>query len=123
MTTGPSKLKSLRSIKRQSVRVSQESLVTTRLVQEGHRMLLVEPSAEHLDVTAWAADNRGWIEERLLEHGGLLLRGFAVPDSAAFQQLARAITPELLDYVERAAPRKQVVGQVFTSTESSLFSR
>lgn len=117
MSTGPSKLKSLKSIKRQSIRVSQDSLVTTSPLVPGHRLLLIEPGADHVDVMAWAAEQRGWIEEKLLEHGGLLLRGFAVPDSAAFQQLARVITPDLLDYVERAAPRKQVLGKVFTSTE------
>ncbi|MEZ4361972.1 MAG: TauD/TfdA family dioxygenase [Kofleriaceae bacterium] len=111
------KLKSLKSIKRQSVRVSQASLITTRLVDEHHRMLLVAPSAEHLDLVAWAADNRAWIEEHLLAHGGLLFRGFAVPDAEAFQRVARAISPDLLDYVERAAPRKEVTSKVFTSTE------
>jgi len=117
MSTGPSKLKSLKSIKRQSIRVSGASLVRSSALAEGHRLLLLEPSADGVDLAAWAADNRARLEDRLLEHGGLLFRGFAVPDSAAFQELARAISPDLLDYVERAAPRTQVVGKVFTSTE------
>jgi alpha-ketoglutarate-dependent taurine dioxygenase len=117
MTNDPAKLKNLKAIKRQTIRVSQQSLVASRILADGHRVLLLEPGAHHVDLLAWAAENRTWIEDRLLEHGGLLFRGFAVPDATAFQQLARAICPELLDYVERAAPRKQVVGQVFTSTE------
>jgi alpha-ketoglutarate-dependent taurine dioxygenase len=117
MNDGPSRLNSLTSIKRQSVRVDQGSLVASRTLLEGHRLLLLEPAVDHLDLAAWAAANRGWLEHRLLEHGGLLFRGFDVPDSAAFQSVARAISPDLLDYVERAAPRKLVVGKVFTSTE------
>jgi alpha-ketoglutarate-dependent taurine dioxygenase len=107
----------LKSVKRQSVRVSASSLVRSRVLAEGHRVLLLEPAADSVDLAAWAADNRGWLDDRLLEHGGLLFRGFAVPDSAAFHQLAQVMSPDLLDYVERAAPRTQVVGKVFTSTE------
>jgi alpha-ketoglutarate-dependent taurine dioxygenase len=117
VTNATPKSKTLTSIKRQSVRVSPASLVATRPLAAGHRLLLLEPAADHIDLTAWAADNRAWLEARLLEHGGLLFRGFAIADGAAFQDLARAISPDLLDYVERAAPRKQVVGKVFTSTE------
>ena len=117
MSNATSKLNSLKSIKRQPIRVSQASLVASRALAEGHRLLAIEPDAGEVDLAAWAADNRAWIEARLLEHGGLLFRGFAVPDSAAFQDVARAISPDLLDYVERAAPRKQIADKVFTSTE------
>lgn len=117
MTQNIAKSRDLRSIKRQSVRVSQASLVVPRPLLEGHRLLLLEPGADGIDLLAWATDNRAWLEDRLVEHGGILFRGFAVPDSTAFRTLARTVTPDLLDYVERAAPRKQVTDKVFTSTE------
>ncbi|WP_438010594.1 TauD/TfdA family dioxygenase [Sorangium sp. So ce321] len=117
MKAGSPRLKSLNDVKRQSIRLSQASLVKSRPLQEGRRLLLVEPSADTIDLAAWARDNRSWVEEHLLRHGGLLFRGFALPDAAAFQEVAAAISPDLLDYVERAAPRSQVAGKVFTSTE------
>ncbi|MGW3816955.1 TauD/TfdA family dioxygenase [Streptomyces sp. NPDC005046] len=67
-----------------------------------------------------------WIDayrERLLSaldrYGVLLFRGFAVPDPDAFGRAARALSPELLGYLERAAPRNEVADKVFTSTELS----
>lgn len=67
-----------------------------------------------------------WIDahrERLLaaldRYGVLLFRGFGVPDPEAFGRAARAFSPELLDYLERAAPRHEVADKVFTSTELS----
>ena len=55
MSNATSKSKNLTSIKRQSVRVSPASLVATRPLAEGHRLLLLEPSADHIDLAAWAA--------------------------------------------------------------------
>jgi alpha-ketoglutarate-dependent taurine dioxygenase len=111
------KFKSLSSVKRQSIRLSQDSLVKTRALQEGKRLLRVEPNAEAIHLAAWARDNRAWIDHHLFAHGGLLFRGFDVHDAAAFREVAGAVSPDLLDYVERAAPRTQVTSKVFSSTE------
>jgi alpha-ketoglutarate-dependent taurine dioxygenase len=47
----------------------------------------------------------------------LLFRNFAIDSSSQFQQFARALVPDLLDYLERAAPRREVAKNIFTSTE------
>jgi alpha-ketoglutarate-dependent taurine dioxygenase len=79
--------------------------------------LVIEPRAAGLNLAAWAQNNREFIEHKLLERGALLFRGFKVERVAHFEQFALAISGELLDYRERAAPRKEVGSRVYTSTE------
>jgi alpha-ketoglutarate-dependent taurine dioxygenase len=52
-----------------------------------------------------------------MKHGALLFRGFEMESVARFELLARAVSQDLLDYNERAAPRTQVGKNIFTSTE------
>lgn len=103
---------------RRTVRVSQQEIVRTGFLPgcEGFP-LVVEPAMENVQLLGWARDRREWIEERLLAHGAILFRGFGVESVEAFQEVARAVCGELLDYLERAAPRREVSRQVFTSTE------
>jgi alpha-ketoglutarate-dependent taurine dioxygenase len=79
--------------------------------------LLIEPQAKGLNLASWAESNREFIERQLLLSGALLFRGFKVDDASQFEQVARAISGELLDYHERAAPRREVGSRVYTSTE------
>ncbi|MFT7773022.1 TauD/TfdA family dioxygenase [Roseateles sp.] len=61
---------------------------------------------------------RGRIDDALLTVGGVLLRGFAVPDVAAFQGFASAFGHPLLKYEFASTPRSAVSSQgVYTSTE------
>lgn len=104
--------------RRRVVRQSQDDLVRFGSLEgcEGFP-LVVEPNAENVSLSGWAAACRERIEALLLERGALLFRGFRVGSVEAFQEVARAVTPDLLDYRERAAPRREVTGKVYTSTE------
>ncbi|HEX6862759.1 MAG TPA: TauD/TfdA family dioxygenase, partial [Thermoanaerobaculia bacterium] len=88
---------------RRTVRVSEESLVRTGPLEAGGPALplRVEPNVEGLDAVTWAGQHRPWIEDRLAEHGALLFRGFGIDSIERFQEVARAVTPDLLDYRER----------------------
>jgi alpha-ketoglutarate-dependent taurine dioxygenase len=79
--------------------------------------LVVRPEVEGVDLVAWARAARLEIEALLLRHGCVLFRGFAVAGVDDFGRFARVFAPELLDYRERAAPRREVAERVFTSTE------
>lgn len=79
--------------------------------------LVVHPTADDLDAVAWARANVDWIEEKLLQHGGILFRGFALDGAQACEQFAAAITPQLLNYVEGSSPRLVLGEKVYTSTE------
>jgi alpha-ketoglutarate-dependent taurine dioxygenase len=103
---------------RKAVRLSTDDLVTAGPMPDGTTFpLLVEPRVADLNPITWAGDRRALIESWLLAHGAVLLRGFAVASAEQFREVARTVTPGLLDYQERAAPRVEVAKNVFTSTE------
>jgi alpha-ketoglutarate-dependent taurine dioxygenase len=107
-----------RSLRREAVRLSPQALVkTSYLDPEEAFPLVLEPDVESLNLSAWARGNQEFIEGQLLKHGALLFRNFNIDGVAQFEQFSRAIAPDLLDYVERAAPRKEVGSQIYTSTE------
>jgi alpha-ketoglutarate-dependent taurine dioxygenase len=53
----------------------------------------------------------------ILEHGGILFRGFPVREAADHQALIDAIGAKPMDYTYRSTPRTRVAGAVFTATE------
>lgn len=98
-----------------SVEWVRESLLDA---EQGY-LKIVEARRPGLALDAWIAGHRAELETALVERGGVLFRGFAVPDAGAFSAAVRALSPNLLDYLERAAARQEVAHRVFTSTEFS----
>ncbi len=60
---------------------------------------------------------RGAAETHITGSGGLLFRGFAVPDPAGFRAFARGFGHPLLSYDFGSTPRSRVVEGVYSSTE------
>lgn len=96
----------------------------TSFINEEKIPMLVEPSTENaqnknLDALVLESfDNREFLHTKLLEHGALLFRGFAVESAADFELFARAFSgKELLDYAGGVSPRIELGGGVYTSTE------
>ncbi|WP_035799573.1 TauD/TfdA family dioxygenase [Kitasatospora mediocidica] len=94
-------------------------LVTATAVDPQPFLLQVEALDAGLRLDSWAREHQAQLLTELDRHGALLLRGFAVHSAEDFGSAARAFSPELLDYLERAAPRTEVADRVFTSTELS----
>lgn len=90
---------------------------TSFLDNAPHLPLVVEPESDAFNLTDWARDNRPWIDEHVLRHGGLLFRGFPVADQQAFESFVAAVTTKVLNYVERSTPRTHLSHSVYTSTE------
>jgi alpha-ketoglutarate-dependent taurine dioxygenase len=104
--------------RRRVVRLSQEDLIKMNCLDPEKRFpLVIEPQAADLNLVVWAENNHQLIEHKLLEWGAVLFRGFEVDGVSQFERFARAISGELLDYRERAAPRREVGSRVYTSTE------
>lgn len=76
-----------------------------------------ENSAEANDLSNLIACNNVELTNQLLKHGALLFRGFKVADANTFERVSAAGTPKLLAYTGGGSPRKQVEGNVYTSTE------
>ncbi|MGA9773066.1 MAG: amino acid adenylation domain-containing protein [Blastocatellia bacterium] len=111
-----SALNRLKNVKRKVITISGESLIKTELLQSGERLpLVIQPSAEDIDLPELAGSIRPLIESRLHEHGALLFRGFNLRSAAEFENAARAICPTLYgDYGD--LPREGVGGNIYSST-------
>lgn len=104
--------------RRRAVRVSTQELVESSRLQPGSRLpLLVKPAVDAVDLVNWASGHREELASWLLEHGAVLFRGFDVDSVERFRAVTEAISPGLLEYRDRAAPRVQVSAGVYTSTE------
>lgn len=77
--------------------------------------LVVTASGDEL--VAWHRRNRDWVDERLLEHGAVLFRGFDIATQERFQGAVEALGGEALSYVDGNSPREKLGGGVYTSTE------
>src|ERR1041385_5611320 len=99
------------------VKIGRADLTATSYLNERQFPLVVTPAIEGVSLPAWAAENRDWIDRQLLLHGAILFRGFNVESVERFRAFAAAVSNELLDYRERAAPRVQVAERAFTSSE------
>lgn len=117
MSEPASPFNKFKAVKRQAVRLTQEELVRMGPLDPNEKFLLIEPNTEHLNLLTWGESNRELIDRKLLEHGAILFRGFSVEFAPQFREIAGAVSGELLDYQERAAPRIQVQKGVYTSTE------
>lgn len=117
MSQQTSPFNKFKTVKRQAVRISQEEIVRQSPLAQNERFIVIEPNAESLNLLAWGESNRELIDRKLLAHGAILFRGFKVDSTQQFRAIAGAISGELLDYQERAAPRIQVQKGVYTSTE------
>ncbi|MCZ7438685.1 TauD/TfdA family dioxygenase [Micromonospora sp. WMMC241] len=91
--------------------------VTRRTLGPDGFVLLVEAAVPDLDLAGWLAGRRAELLADLDRHAAVFFRGFDVRSADDFGRAARAVGPELLGYLERAAPRHEVADKVFTSTE------
>lgn len=84
-------------------------------VQSGNFPFMIRPKGE-MDVLAWAEENRDELNNLLLQHGALLLRGFDIGGAELFNKMFSAISGEAMAYSNRTSPREQVYNNVYTST-------
>ncbi|HEV2148333.1 MAG TPA: TauD/TfdA family dioxygenase [Longimicrobiaceae bacterium] len=119
-TTNPGApgLKSIGAIKRRTAVASEESVTRSHpMFPDGGVPLVVEPAADDVDLVSWARAEAKRLDAQLLEHGGILFRGFRMETPDDFERFIAAVSGELLEYRERSSPRSQVSGNVYTSTE------
>lgn len=94
-----------------------DSVRTGSVIEGSPLPLLVEPRTPGLDLATWLEAQRERVDGWLLEHGGVLFRGWGVDSADSFHAVARASSRELLTYTERSSPRSLVREHVYTSTD------
>ena len=93
-------------------------LVTEEYLQSGCGLpLVITPATAGVGLIDWARSNREFLEERLLQMGGILFRNFGLKTAEEFEQLIETVSGKLLDYSYRSTPRTLVSGRIYTSTE------
>jgi alpha-ketoglutarate-dependent taurine dioxygenase len=96
----------------------QERLVNLGYLESDKTLpLVVQPCGDDLNLMTWAGDNREFIAKLLSKHGGILFRNFGVSGVAEFENFIQVICGELMGYLDRATPRHQVSGNVYTATD------
>ena len=82
--------------------------VTTSFLDDKTKLPLVlsplfDDSLEFL--CQWLVANRSWVEDKMLQHGAVLIRGFAVDSPPDFEQAISALQPNLCDSYRGTSPR------------------
>lgn len=79
--------------------------------------LLITLKDSMFDLKDFINDNKGFLENKLLLHGGILFRGFDISTKEKFQSLVNGTCDSLMNYTEGASPRTKLAQKVYTSTE------
>ncbi|RKS28226.1 alpha-ketoglutarate-dependent taurine dioxygenase [Pseudomonas sp. WPR_5_2] len=118
MSIVPPPSRALGGVRRKAMNVSEQQLVSERLLSPDHALpLVIEPAVSGVDLVAWAAKERENLEQKLLQYGAILFRGFSVLSVEQFDQVIAALSPGALEYMFRASPRTRVGGNIYTSTD------
>lgn len=79
--------------------------------------LLVITPIVNLNIFEWVKENKPFLENSLINFGGVLLRGFNIYSVSEFNRVVQIFNPNLLDYVHRSTPRSKLGGKIYTATE------
>jgi len=116
-TKGPS-MPTLGATRRKAVNLSDQGMVTMQLLQPDRSLpLLIQPAVPGVDLLAWTERNRDLVEEKVLQHGAVLFRGFDVGELPDFERFISIISGGAMEYRYRSSPRTQVAGNIYTSTD------
>ena len=83
--------------------------------------LFIEPTRAALrsdgaQAAAWFRDHRPAFEAAVLEHGAVVLRGFAIQSTEDFAQLVAHFTPHAMGYAGGATARQTIKGNVYEAS-------
>lgn len=78
--------------------------------------LTIQANVPGVQLAEWCKDKVSLLNDKLHKHGAILFRGFAVEQDEDFVRYLETMPYELLGYLERSTPRKEVSTRVYTST-------
>ncbi|MGA9772073.1 MAG: TauD/TfdA family dioxygenase [Blastocatellia bacterium] len=116
--SGKPGIKKLPQSRRRAINLSRRELVTGDYFKTEQTLpLVLQPAVAEVDLSAWAEENRDFIESQLLRHGGLLFRNFALEAAEDFERFCISVSDNLIEYRERSSPRSRIMGRVYSSTD------
>jgi amino acid adenylation domain-containing protein len=94
--------------------LAAEDMVETGFLREGETLpLVISPRVGDLDLAAWVAGARSFVDEKLRRHGAVLFRGFGIDAATVFERFAGAVADGLFNE-NGEHPRESVTGNVYT---------
>lgn len=90
--------------------------IHTELINNILPMAVMAPS-NATDPLSWTLENKVFIDDYILRHGAVLLRGFECLTVENFQGFIESSYGSLLSYKNRSTPRTALSGKIYTSTE------
>ena len=91
-------------------------------ITEGTLPLVLTPKREGITFEEFLQEirsQRDSLKKELLQHGGILFRGFPIDDVKAFNAVLDALgLGDAIDYIGGDSPRSKVEGEIYTSTEA-----
>lgn len=102
---------------RPAVKLSDNNLVEQQVFPGNTGLpLVITPKIKGVNLLDWIKEKKTQLESDLLNYGGLLFRDFNLQGVDDFQAALKAIGIQTMNYIEKATPRQQIEGQVYTST-------
>lgn len=71
-------------------------------------------------LTTWMEANRAWLDERLLQYGAVLIRGFEIDSGADMQKAMRSFQPKLNNTYRGTSPRNLIPGTEYIFSAGML---
>jgi alpha-ketoglutarate-dependent taurine dioxygenase len=105
---------------RKTVRMDSAQLVTYEpLVPNQTLPIVCRPAVQDISATDWIPAQKAQIEQLLLRHGAMLLRGFPIHTVDDFNACVKAVSGGAVEYVFRASPRTRIDERfhIYTSTD------
>ncbi|MFK3651166.1 TauD/TfdA family dioxygenase [Lysobacter enzymogenes] len=89
------------------------------LFSADHHPVVITPAgdASRAALNEYLESERGRLQELLLRHGGILLRGFDLNGPEDFRDTTERLGARAFDYIGGNSPRSRVSADVYTSTE------
>ena len=79
--------------------------------------LLIKAKIPGISLAEWIGSRQDALRQDIVNHGGILFRGFSLNNASEFSAAAHAFAPDLLDYREKSSPRTLVNDRIYTSTD------
>jgi alpha-ketoglutarate-dependent taurine dioxygenase len=89
----------------------------TTLFREKRAPLCIVRQAKAPPLHEYVAECRHYLMNKLLDHGAILFRNFAIEDTDAFAKFIAATGDVSVEYQLKSTPRTAVTGNIYTSTE------
>ncbi|MCB2380548.1 TauD/TfdA family dioxygenase [Hymenobacter sp. BT635] len=96
--------------------LDQDITVKEYFAGTGSLPLVIKPLMKGVDLKTWIEEHRAEVEADLVQHGGILFRGFAINTVEKFDTFMKCFSEESIPYMFRSSPRYAVADRVYVST-------